>query len=679
MLWIKKVTYIDYSTHPSMNMKVRTVNDLAHDIKKRKLTKREALIYDYIQPRYRKQFVKLTPYQRKRLVDNVIRKLEKRNYDISEFKETTKNPNSGKKAHGRYISKVVRKATSQPNHSETKGNANSTRDIVRSRYISKIARKSLSKPMILPVKTAYIAGKKIKEQKRKEVLLDESGSITRKKTAKEEFVTGSENKSKEEKKREKQQSRANQKKGKNVRHAVGRQMDKALSTMATYDQKKSRSIDEIQKEWRERTTSYGTKKAGKVLYKSVKKTTMAIGKLIVKLVTAVVGALMSVLAPLFPFLILLVILIVLFTTLFGAVALEEERQSEAVGSYQVSESVLQYKEKILEELKKYGKEEYIDLFLAVVMQESGGNGNDIFQCSESLGKETETISVEESIEQGVKVLCGHMDHEKVKVASVNDLEHIKVALQAYNYGGGYIDYINNTNLGRSATQEQIENIGKWTQENALAYQCEHSKVNGYPVPRTGTAAEILGPYAYGDAYYTEHVLRYYVVENSGTVDEVKGMALNERINYLFPNGIPTDEATARSYMQTISVKIYTIHGKESTMNITVHKKLVNAYKQAFDGMCEIKFPVDPGTTAAYCWRNMSSDSGKQSYHSYGSCIDINWNSNPATYTGGLYRPFSDPLSITPDVVKIWADAGFYWGGNWTGYYRDYMHFTYTDN
>ena len=76
---------------------------------------------------------------------------------------------------------------------------------------------------------------------------------------------------------------------------------------------------------------------------------------------------------------------------------------------------------------------------------------------------------------------------------------------------------------------------------------------------------------------------------------------------------------------------------------------------------------------------MASDSSKQSYHSYGTCIDINWNSNPATYTGGAYAPGTNPLSITPPVIKIWAEAGFYWGGNWEGYYRDYMHFTYTNN
>ena len=85
------------------------------------------------------------------------------------------------------------------------------------------------------------------------------------------------------------------------------------------------------------------------------------------------------------------------------------------------------------------------------------------------------------------------------------------------------------------------------------------------------------------------------------------------------------------------------------------------------------------SVGCYNWRNMASNSNARSYHSYGTCIDINPDSNPATYTGGTYNPGNDIFSITSAVVKVWKDAGFYWGGEWTGYYRDYMHFTYTNN
>lgn len=617
-----------------------------NDINRRKLTKREALIYDYIKPKYRKAFVKLSPYKRKKLVDNVIRNMEKRNYDVSEFKEDSK--------------KTERKDY----------------------YVSKAVRKGLTAEAKAPVKTALAVNRAIMKQKQKEVVLDSSGNITSKKASKTENVTASgENTNTASNKKI---GRGNKKSGHGVRKSVGRQIDKAMASMSVSQNKKKRTTDEIQRDWQNKAAGKGAKYAGK----AAKKAGKAIGKLVMKIVAKImavfISLLQTILAALSPVVIIVIIIVLLITLictiLFGVAQEEEEREKEAVGSYTVSEDVLKHKDAIEKELKKYGKEKYLALFLAVVMQESGGKGSDIFQCSESLGKPAGTLSVEESIKQGVKVLCGHMENDKVKVSSPADMEHIKIALQAYNYGGGYIIYINDTNrLGRNPTKSDIENLGKWTQENALAYQRKQSMVHGVEIPRTGSAAKLLGPYNYGDAYYTEHVLRYYQSESVGTTAEVKGIPKSDRVNYLFPNGLPTTESEARSYMQTITVKIYNDSGKESSMNITVHKKLVSAYRQAFEEMYKIRFPIKAAETAAYCWRSMASGSSKQSYHSYGTCIDINPSSNPATYTGGIYLPGQNPLSITPQVVKIWADAGFFWGGNWSGYYRDYMHFTYTDN
>ena len=149
------------------------------------------------------------------------------------------------------------------------------------------------------------------------------------------------------------------------------------------------------------------------------------------------------------------------------------------------------------------------------------------------------------------------------------------------------------------------------------------------------------------------------------------------MNYLFPDGVPTDESTMRKYLATIHLKAYDANGKTGQVTITCHKKLANAYKQAFEGMYKLGFRIK--SVGCYNWRNMASNSNVRSYHSYGTCIDINPDSNPATYTGGTYNPGNDIFSITSAVVKVWKDAGFYWGGEWTGYYRDYMHFTYTNN
>ena len=63
----------------------------------------------------------------------------------------------------------------------------------------------------------------------------------------------------------------------------------------------------------------------------------------------------------------------------------------------LSPTVLALKDEIEKELRKYGKEEYVYLVLALIQQESGGNGEDIFQCSESLGNAPNSIDRKTSI------------------------------------------------------------------------------------------------------------------------------------------------------------------------------------------------------------------------------------------------------------------------------------------
>ena len=66
-----------------------------------------------------------------------------------------------------------------------------------------------------------------------------------------------------------------------------------------------------------------------------------------------------------------------------------------------------------------------------------------------------------------------------------------------------------------------------------------------------------------------------------------------------------------------------------------------------------------------------------SHHSYGVAFDINAAANGATYTGGV-NP-SSPYYINQKIVSIWKSHGFYWGGDWKGYYNDPMHFTWTNH
>lgn len=181
-----------------------------------------------------------------------------------------------------------------------------------------------------------------------------------------------------------------------------------------------------------------------------------------------------------------------------------EQIETSMGTLGITAEVEAYRDLVTEYAIKYEIEDYVDLLLAVIMQESGGIGNDIFQASESLGLSPNTLSVEESIDQGVKVMAARLDAAKVE--SITDMNKIRLALQGYNFGGGYIRYA-------------INRDGQWTQDNTNDFAKEQSKGK----KRTGNKAQSLGVWAYGDQYYTFHVLRYYSASftaegNSGVVD-----------------------------------------------------------------------------------------------------------------------------------------------------------------
>ncbi|HEX9855249.1 MAG TPA: FG-GAP-like repeat-containing protein [Acidimicrobiia bacterium] len=72
--------------------------------------------------------------------------------------------------------------------------------------------------------------------------------------------------------------------------------------------------------------------------------------------------------------------------------------------------------------------------------------------------------------------------------------------------------------------------------------------------------------------------------------------------------------------------------------------------------------------ATWVWRRIGG-SYRMSTHSFGTTIDINWDTNP-------YR--SDGVLVTdmPDwYVQAWRDAGFCWGGDWSQT-KDAMHFSW---
>ena len=152
----------------------------------------------------------------------------------------------------------------------------------------------------------------------------------------------------------------------------------------------------------------------------------------------------------------------------------------------VSAEVEAYEPLIRQYAAQHGIPEYVELIKAVMMQESGGRGNDPMQASEC-GYNTRypnspngITDPEYSIDVGIQNLAACLSAAEVE--NPIDMEHIKLALQGYNFGNGYISWAKS-------------NYGGYSYANAVEFST--------------TQAERLGWSSYGDTQYVNHVLRYY--------------------------------------------------------------------------------------------------------------------------------------------------------------------------
>lgn len=184
------------------------------------------------------------------------------------------------------------------------------------------------------------------------------------------------------------------------------------------------------------------------------------------------------------------IVLLLFVLVLGtSQQSEEDSQHSSFGDKLLSEEVKEYKSAVYAELAKHGKEQYIDIALALMMQESGGRGNDPMQASESLCGERGCIDDPAlSIEQGMSHFSRIIDEADGDV---------KLALQAYNFGSGFIDFVD-------------KNGGEYTEELALAYSRKKyaelaSDINFRCIREISKEKNAC----YGDIKYVDAVLAYY--------------------------------------------------------------------------------------------------------------------------------------------------------------------------
>lgn len=189
---------------------------------------------------------------------------------------------------------------------------------------------------------------------------------------------------------------------------------------------------------------------------------------------------------------ILILVICLFIGVFGSLSNNNNINTE---NSPLSAEVLAYEGIITQYAIQYGIEEYVPIIEAIMMQESGGKGNDPMQAAEC-GFNTKYPHVPNGIEDPVySIEVGIQNFADclttAKVLNINDNNNLYLALQGYNYGKAYITWA-------------YEIFGCYSKANAKVYS--DNKKNELKVK------------VYGDPEYVEHVLRYYHFGSSNIVD-----------------------------------------------------------------------------------------------------------------------------------------------------------------
>ena len=178
----------------------------------------------------------------------------------------------------------------------------------------------------------------------------------------------------------------------------------------------------------------------------------------------------------------MVLLLVIMVGIIGGAAFSGSSESNEA----LSQEVLSYTATIQKYANQYGILEYVSVIQAIMMQESGGRGTDPMQSSECPYNTRYSNSpnaiqdADYSIHVGIQYYADCL--REAGCTSPQDMDKLKLSLQGYNYGNGYITWA-------------IQKYGGYSAENALQFSNEQAASHGWS--------------AYGDPEYVPHVLRYY--------------------------------------------------------------------------------------------------------------------------------------------------------------------------
>lgn len=161
---------------------------------------------------------------------------------------------------------------------------------------------------------------------------------------------------------------------------------------------------------------------------------------------------------------------------------------EEVGNFIYSKQVEEYRPVVEKYAKEHDVEEHVDLLLAMMMQESGGRGDDPMQSSESLCGEIGCIdNPEDSIKQGVAYF------KEVLELAEGDRE---LAVQSYNFGIGFVGYV-------------IDSVGEYSEEVAIEFsQMKYAAAEDKSIYTCLRKEAKQYDACYGDIYYVRDVMSF---------------------------------------------------------------------------------------------------------------------------------------------------------------------------
>lgn len=255
-------------------------------------------------------------------------------------------------------------------------------------------------------------------------------------------------------------------------------------------------------------TDYQTEHSSDIaISKSGMGTIQKITAVIMAFAAALISQLGVILLPLLIVLAVVIVIVSLFVALISSIAgaVKDASAQVIAGLYRqlLSDNTISYTQDVKDAAVNEQIEDYVNYLLAIMEVESHGIGTDVMQSSESAGLPPNSFKTpQESIAQGAKYFASCVMKASEKECDIN------TAIQAYNYGTGFIDYV-------------AENGKAYTLDLAIAFAEEKS--GGKQVAyKNQIAIDYNGGwrYAYGNMFYAQLVNQYIYNYDNATVQKI---------------------------------------------------------------------------------------------------------------------------------------------------------------